>query len=869
MNDPILFGLINNAAWLLALGVLYATLPLRRRTTTRWLEIPIGVLIGAIGIAVMMNPWQLAPGVFFDTRSILLSVAGLFFGLIPTTIAVLMTASLRIYQGGAGAMTGVMVIVTTAGLGLLWGYVRRRSNRVYGWLELYAFGVVVHIAMLLWMLTLPGGLAFDALRKISGPIMLIYPIGTVLLGQLLVHQSILRETARQVWESEERFRNAFDRTSIGRSLTGLDGRFIRVNQALCNMLGYSAEELLYMELGDITHPDDMAISEESISCLLAGEQPSSHIEKRYLHRDGTIVWAKVGTVLLRDAQGTPVHFTADIQNITAHKHAEEALLHEEEKAQQYLDIVGAIVLAIDTDQTVRLINQAGCRLLGYSQEEIVGRNWFDHFLPDRVRDTVLKGFAQVLAGGAEPSEYYESAVLRQDGEERLVAWHNTALKDESGQVTRILSSGEDITDRKHTEEALRRSNERLSALRDVDREIAGVQATRPLAEAVLKRIRELIACRHAVLYLFDPGDRELVVYATDIEGETALQVGRRAVLEHSQRRGVVHSGQALIVPDTHLLEEPLSELTREAVAEGIRASLSVPLTVKDELFGVLVFASSTPNYFTEEHQEIAGEIASQLAIAFHQAQLREQIERANEDLERQVRERTAQLEAANKELEAFTYSVSHDLRAPLRGMDGFSKALLEDYGDVLDETAQHYLHRVRSAAQRMGLLIDDLLHLSRVTRADIALTRVDLSELATGIANELHGAEPERQVTFDIAQGLVVDADPRLLYIVIENLMRNAWKFTSQHSTAQIEVAGRVEGNETICWVRDDGAGFDPEYADRLFGAFQRLHSNAEFEGSGIGLAIVQRIIQRHNGRVWAEGAVEDGAAFFFTLPSR
>lgn len=867
MDAPILIGLLNNAAWLLALGVLYAMLPLRR-IKSRWLDISTGLIIGAIGIAVMLNPWQLAPGVVFDTRSILLSTSGLFFGPIPAAVAVLMTALLRIYQGGAGALTGVMTIFTTAALGLLWGHVRRRTSGIYGWLELYVFGVVVHIAMLLCMLTLPAGLAFDVLRKITIPVMLIYPIGTVLLGRLLVHQSILRQSAQQVWDSEERFRNAFDHASSGRSLIGLDGHFIRVNQALCNMLGYRAEELLSKGFADVTHPDDLAISRECVRCLLAGEQPDYHMEKRYLRRDGTVVWASVGAVLSRDAKGTPNHFITDIQDISARKQAEEALRHETEMTQQYLDIVGAIIVIIEADQSVRLINQAGCRLLGYSQEEIVGQNWFDTFLPEHSRDTVKTAFAQLLRGDIQPIEFYENSVLTSDGEQRLVAWHNTALKDETGRVVAILSSGEDVTERREIEAALLRTNERLSALRDIDREIAGVHSTRPIAETVLKRIRTLISCQRADLLLIREDDGELYLYATDLAGQSAIPIGQPVMPEHAGRRQLVFAGQPFTIPDLRKLEEPVNAYARQLLREGIRSLLRVPLTVQGTVTGVLSLAADTPGYFTAEHQQIAEEIASQLAIAFHQAELREQIERHNKELGQQVEERTAQLMSANKELEAFTYSVSHDLRAPLRGMDGFSKALLEDYGDTLDETAQHYLQRVRAAAQRMGELIDDLLHLSRVTRTELICTRVDLSALATAIAHELSHAQPDRQVTFDIAPRLSAHADARLLHIVIDNLIRNAWKFTSQHATARIEIAGRQDGDATIYWVRDDGAGFDPVYADRLFGPFQRLHSNAEFEGSGIGLAIVQRIIQRHNGRVWAEGAEEQGATFFFTLPS-
>jgi len=235
-------------------------------------------------------------------------------------------------------------------------------------------------------------------------------------------------------------------------------------------------------------------------------------------------------------------------------------------------------------------------------------------------------------------------------------------------------------------------------------------------------------------------------------------------------------------------------------------------------------------------------------------------------MEQHVIARTAQLEAANKELESFSYSVSHDLRAPLRGIDGFSQALLEDYGDRLDAQGKSYLQRVRAASQRMAELIDDMLSLSRVSRGEMKSETVDLGALAQNIAAELQSADRRRQVEFTIAAGLLAKGDTRLLRVVLENLLRNAWKFTGKNSTAKIEVGVDRQNGQPVYFVRDDGAGFDMAYAEKLFGAFQRLHSSTEFQGTGIGLATVQRVIRRHGGRVWAESKVGQGATFYFTL---
>jgi signal transduction histidine kinase len=237
-------------------------------------------------------------------------------------------------------------------------------------------------------------------------------------------------------------------------------------------------------------------------------------------------------------------------------------------------------------------------------------------------------------------------------------------------------------------------------------------------------------------------------------------------------------------------------------------------------------------------------------------------ERASRDLEETNRE----LEGANKELEAFSYSVSHDLRAPLRSIEGFSQILLEDHAQGLDEEARGYLGRVRASSRRMALLIDDLLDLSRVTRSALRRQTVDLSALAREIAVEIQKSRSDREARFVTAEGLVAEGDARLLRVALENLLGNAFKFTSKKEVATIEFGTAHRNDEVAYYVRDDGVGFDPRYAEKLFGAFQRLHGADEFEGTGIGLATVARIVHRHGGRVWAEGAVGEGATFFFTL---
>lgn len=311
-------------------------------------------------------------------------------------------------------------------------------------------------------------------------------------------------------------------------------------------------------------------------------------------------------------------------------------------------------------------------------------------------------------------------------------------------------------------------------------------------------------------------------------------------------------------------EEDRLLVQRTAEANAARKRVKVTLagaTILDLVLLMVAFRLVVK--FSEGRQQLAARAAEIGA-------LNSQLTLLNTDLESRVEQRTLEIQAVNRELEAFSYSVSHDLRAPLRTIDGFSLALQEDFADNLNDEGRDYIKRVRSGVQRMGTLIDALLQLSRVTRSEITREPVNLSQLATNVFNDLRSGEPERQVSWTAQPGVCAEADARLLRVAFENLIGNAWKFTARTADAQVEFGSmpRSADNQagTIYFVRDNGAGFDMAYVDRLFTAFQRLHGDRDFKGSGIGLATVSRIILRHHGEIWAESQVGHGATFSFTL---
>jgi light-regulated signal transduction histidine kinase (bacteriophytochrome) len=312
---------------------------------------------------------------------------------------------------------------------------------------------------------------------------------------------------------------------------------------------------------------------------------------------------------------------------------------------------------------------------------------------------------------------------------------------------------------------------------------------------------------------------------------------------------------------------PANAVSQISTDIKIAAMLAVPLITEGDVIGALViYMRESEKHWSDELESLLKIIGDIIVNALERKRAEESIRQLNEELELRVIQRTQQLRAANTELEAFAYSVSHDLRAPLRAINGFSLALLEEYGHQLNDEAQNYLERVRRASQRMGQLIDDLLNLSRVTRSEMVHDQVNLSLLVTKIFNELQETDQDRDVEIRIQSDLVTQGDEHLLYIMLANLCGNAWKFTHKKEHAQIEFGCVNEKDLQIFFIRDNGAGFEMAYLNKLFDTFQRLHNFQDFEGTGIGLATVKRIIQRHGGRIWAEGKVNEGATFYFTI---
>ncbi|HEY9075292.1 MAG TPA: PAS domain-containing protein [Anaerolineaceae bacterium] len=732
MNASIYLGIAQNSAFLLTMVLIFDIAETRLKGKNHWLhQAAIGLFLGGIGIAIMLSPWRFSESVFFDTRSILIGISGLFFGTIPTIVVMLMTAAYRFYVGGSAAFTGVGVILATGTIALAWRNLRRGNLADITYLELYVFGLILHIVMLAIMLTLPAGAAMPVLRAISLPVMMIYPIATLLLGGFMSSRLRRLQIRSDLQASEQRLRLAIEAANIG-----FFDRDLRTNQETYSpewkkQLGYADDEIEndYEQWRSRVHPDDLPAVLKKVEECITKKQPVYEAQYRLRHKDGSYRWILARGSLHCSPDGTPLRLIGCHIDLTDQK-------KNEEKYRLLTEDMKDVVWILDTETYYfRYVSPSVEKLRGYTVEEILSVP-MDDALTETSREYIHKQIAArkaaLLSGGATPESYYVDEV-EQPCKDGSTVWTEVVTKyyvnKETGHVE-IHGVTRDIRERKQAE--------------------AAMKAT----QAELKRLLE----------------------------------------------SADHSRLALLsVAEDHRLAE-------------------------------------------------------------------EQIRKLNAELEQRVHERTAQLQAANQELESFAYSVSHDLRAPLRALDGYSAILLEDYQDKLDQQGKHYLRRIQDASQRMGQLINDLLALSRVTRSEFSRQSVDLTAIAQEISAALLAQPDGHKPVFEITPNMKAQGDPHLLKIVLDNLLNNAYKFTSQNPHPVIRFGQTERSGKKVFYVQDNGVGFDMAYSNKLFAPFQRLHGTNEFPGTGIGLVTVQRIITRHGGRIWPEAAVDQGATFYFTL---
>ena len=674
---------------------------------------------------------------------------------------------------------------------------------------------------------------------------------------------------------EARYRSLFETSSDTIIGLGLDNRVMFANPAVERLTGWTPAELVGESL-ELLQPEAFRDAHRNGLRRFATEPGAMlrrrSVEVRCLHRDGHEFPVEV-TFSAAEIDGKQV-FIGFIRDITERHAALAGLRESEQRFRVMADSSPVLIWTADAVAREFYFNATWLAFTGQTLDEARAAGWYGGVHPD---DAIAVQEVIDRANLRHEGCTLEYRRLRHDGEYRWVLDTSVPRFDEGGRFLGYVGTAVDIDDRVIAEGRIRQLTTLYSALSQANEAIARSTDLNALLQTVCEIVVRQTGITTAMVSLLDESGSALedVAYAgafSSVFSRSPLQVAAAPRGQESPGSLVIRTNRRHVSADRHT-DDSVRPIVPAEAGEALRSSAIYPLQRQGEAVGVFAVYANEPAFFDSELTDLLDLLAKDLSYALEAFAARErrdlaedQLKRLNATLEERVAERTRSLEAANRELEAFSYSVSHDLRAPLRGISGFSQLLHESYVHLLDDTGRNYLERVKIAAARMARLIDDLLDLSRIARQTIHRADIDVSALAAEVVGELREADPAREVAVTIEPGLRAHADPGLARIVLANLLDNAWKFTMHSPAARVEVAsGEIDGRPGFV-VRDNGAGFDPAYADKLFAPFQRLHGEREFPGTGIGLAIVQRIVHRHGGEVRVQARPGEGAAFAFTL---
>ncbi len=637
-------------------------------------------------------------------------------------------------------------------------------------------------------------------------------------------------------ETEERFRlmvaSVKDYAIL---MLDREGNVASWNRGAEDIKGYRAEEILGQSVSRFYPQEDIDRGKPERELKMAVAEGQCLDEGWRVRKDGSRFWANVLITPIYDEKGQLRGFSKVTRDMTQTRLDEAALRESQARMEGIINSAMDAIVSIDQEQRIVLFNAAAEKMFRCPAATAMGQS-LGMFLPARFRERHpqhVAGFGATGVTSRSMRSLSSLSGLRADGEEFPIEASISQLEVAGRRIYTVILR--DITERERASTSLRKSEAQLQTI------------VESLDQGVI------LSDLTGQLLHFNRAALELCGFANMNEG-----LRREAEFADSFE---LRSADNTILP---VEDWPLARILRGETLRNLEVRLRRIHADSQGSQWVRVFRYGGTIILDPEGRPLLAVMT--ISDITDRERAAEVIRQLNAGLEERVVERTAQLEAANRELEAFSYSVSHDLRAPLRAIDGFAQALLEDYGPGLAEQGQHYVQTIRGGAQRMGELIDDLLLFARLSRQSLNKVSVDTAKLVRDTLKELKVEGDGRQVEVRLGDLPPCQGDPALLKQVWTNLLSNALKYTRHSDSAVVEIGTASKDGETVYFVRDNGTGFDMKYAHKLFGVFQRLHRAEDFEGTGVGLAIVQRIVHRHGGRTWAEAAVGRGAAFYFTL---
>jgi len=648
------------------------------------------------------------------------------------------------------------------------------------------------------------------------------------LGRRVTNRNITirKHQEEQLDQSEYRFSRLWEAGPFGLMLVNQKFRFEHVNPMFCKMLGYSEEELQQLTFPDISHPDDVVKDLPNIRKLINKEISVYKTDKRYIRKDGQAIWGALTVNANYDKEGQFLYNLAFVEDITERKRSEEKIRDLNERISTATRVSEVGIWDWDIKNNVLAWDDQMYALYGLRKDEFTGafEAWLNGLHPD---DKEFGENETRLALLGEKEYDTEFRVVWPDGTVHVEKAKGEVFRNESGEPVRMLGINYDITEQKRKDEKIR----------EKDQEFRKLSANVPDLIFQFTRKTDGSYC----VPIASEGIRNIFGCTPEDVVDDFGPIGRVIYPEDAER----------VIRDIEYSAENLTYFTCE---------FRVQIPGREIQW---IYSKSTPERLPDGSVTWYG-----FNTDITQRKLAdEEVRKLNETLEQRVSERTLQLQEANQELEAFSYSVSHDLRAPLRHINGFVDLLTENYADLLPEKGNHYLEVILNSSRQMGTLIDDLLRFSRTGRQEMRQTKLDMNVVFQESLKSLEPDTARRKIEWDIAMLPDIMGDQSLLSVVWNNLLSNAVKFTRAKDPAQIQIGFTENKKEYTFFVRDNGVGFDMRFSDKLFGVFQRLHTTKEFEGTGIGLANVRRIILKHGGRTWAESQLEMGSTFYFTLP--
>ena len=616
---------------------------------------------------------------------------------------------------------------------------------------------------------------------------------------------------------------------------------------------------------NLIHPDDRSAT--VAQCRAAAAAGRDHdLEYRAVAADGRVVWLRDIVYVVRDEQGRPAQLRGLMVDVTERKEREDRLRDQLELTSTITNSVAEGICMVDAAGRLTFVNPAAEQMLGWAQAELLGREihatiHYQH--PDGTPFPVAECPLLAALRSGQRLRAHEDVFYRKDGSPFAVDCSSAPIV-RGGRIDGAVLTFQDTTGRQLAEK-------RRAARHAVTQVLADSASLREAVPGLLQALGAHLGWEVGAVWRVDPQGQALV--CVDVWHMPALDVAEfeAATRGRTFSKGIGLPGRVWASGRPHWVTDVVADdnFPRAPLADrvGLHGACAFPIRLGGEILGVVEFFSREVRPPDEELLELVSGLGSQIGQFMERKRAEEELRQLNEHLEARVRERTAQLQEANRELESFSYSVSHDLRAPLRHISGFADLLERRAGAQLDETSRRYVQVIGESARRLGQLVDDLLAFSRMGRAEMRQTRVDMNALVAEVRREVEPEANGRHIVWQTGPLPAVRGDPALLRLVWRNLLSNAVKFTRTRDPAMIEVGGCTDGREAVFYVRDNGVGFEMQYVEKLFGVFQRLHGAQEFEGTGIGLANVRRIVHRHGGRTWAEGSVGRGATFYFSLP--